>query len=38
MAKKKTTANKPKIKSEAKRSIVGVILIAIALLSFLSFL
>jgi S-DNA-T family DNA segregation ATPase FtsK/SpoIIIE len=37
MPKKKTTANKPKIKSEAKRSIVGVILIAIALLSFLSF-
>jgi S-DNA-T family DNA segregation ATPase FtsK/SpoIIIE len=34
---KKQTATKPKIKSEAKRSIIGVILIAIALLIFLSF-
>jgi S-DNA-T family DNA segregation ATPase FtsK/SpoIIIE len=34
---KKQTATKPKIKSEAKRSIIGVLLIAIALLSFLSF-
>ena len=36
MAKTSTTA-KPKIKNEAKRSIIGVIIIALAILSFLSF-
>lgn len=37
MAKTSTTTAKPKIKNEAKRSIIGVIIIALAILSFLSF-